>query len=361
MEKLKQFGQQILIRFGDFQLTYSQTFVLLISIVVLILLSTFSSYYLRRRKILDPFGPKLKKLIVRSVNYFIWIFGLIFILRFQNFDTQSFFSYVIYPGDKLTITIQKIFLFVVIVFIIRLIVLFIDFLMNRKIERDQLDAGKGHSLLQIITYLVWIGGIMVGIGALGVKITFFIASISALLVGVGFGLQHIFNDFFSGIIILFDGSIKVRDVVQVGDVVGEVTDIGLRTTKVRNRDNIMLIVPNSKFTSDNVVNWSALDEKTRFDVAVGVAYGSDVRLVEKVLLECADQVKHVENNPKPFVRFENFGDSSLDFRLFFWTRKSFIVENTKSEIRFKIDQKFRENNITIPFPQHDVYIKSNNG
>lgn len=270
------------------------------------------------------------------------------------------FSYVIFDGDKVNITIQKIFLLIVIIFIIRLAVLFLDFLMNRKIERDHLDVGKGQSLLQIMTYLVWIAGIIIGIGAMGVKITFFIASVSALLVGIGFGLQHIFNDFFSGIIILFDGSIKIKDVVQVGDVVGEVTDIGLRTTKVRDRDNIMLIIPNSKFTSDNVVNWSSHDQKTRFSVSVGVAYGSDVRLVEKVLLQCADQIIDVEQIPKPFVRFDDFGDSSLNFRLFFWTQKTFIVENIKSDIRFKIDKLFNENAITIPFPQRDLHIKSGN-
>lgn len=141
-------------------------------------------------------------------------------------------------------------------------------------------------------------------------------------------------------------------------MVGRVKDIGVRTTKVVERDNIILIIPNSKFTSDNVINWSHMDQKSRFNVAVGVAYGSDVRLVEKVLLECANECNEVVKNPHPFVRFEDFGDSSLDFKLFFWSSNSFFVEQTKSKLRFAIDQKFRENGVTIPFPQRDLHIMS---
>jgi small-conductance mechanosensitive channel len=360
MEKLSELGSIVIIRFGDFELTLSQTIILAVSIIALLLLSTLSTMFLRKSKALASLGDRLKKLIIRSVNYLIWIIGLIVLLKLQDVDTKSFFAYTLFAGDKVNITIQKIFMLVVIIFIVRLIVVVFDFLMNRKIERDHIDYGKGQSLLQIMRYLIWIAGIIIGLSAIDIKITFFIASISALLVGVGFGLQHIFNDFFSGIIILFDGSIKVNDVVQVGDVVGEVKEIGMRATKIRNRDNIVLIIPNSKFTSDNVINWSLMDHKTRFNVEVGVAYGSDVRLVESVLLQCANEVKDIERKPQPFVRFEDFGDSALIFKIFFWTRKSFYVENTRSDLRFFIDQKFRENNITIPFPQRDIHVKSGN-
>lgn len=146
--------------------------------------------------------------------------------------------------------------------------------------------------------------------------------------------------------------------VELDTVVGRVKEIGIRTTKILSRENIVLIIPNSKFTADQVINWSHMEQKSRFDVPIGVEYGSDVRLVEKVLLEVAAEVKGVENEPKAFVRFENFGDSSLDFTLFFWSFDNFLVENIKSDLRFAIDQKFRENNITIPFPQRDLHIKS---
>jgi small-conductance mechanosensitive channel len=149
----------------------------------------------------------------------------------------------------------------------------------------------------------------------------------------------------------------VGDVVELEGDVGIVKEIGFRTTKIENRDNIILIIPNSKFIGENVINWSHIEQKTRFSVDVGVAYGSDVELVKKVLLECARDHQEVTEYPKPFVRFDDFGNSSLDFQLFFWTDNAFRVENIKSDLRFAIDKKFRENKITIPFPQRDVHIK----
>jgi small-conductance mechanosensitive channel len=117
-----------------------------------------------------------------------------------------------------------------------------------------------------------------------------------------------------------------------------------------------MIIPNSQFISHEVINWSHIESKTRFSVGVGVAYGSDVQLVKNVLLECAGDYKRISAKPKPFVRFQDFGDSSLDFSLYFWTGHTFEVENIKSDIRFMIEEKFRDNDIQIPFPQRDVHM-----
>lgn len=359
MERIFQFGNSVLISYKSFSITITQTIILLVGLLLIVVLNTIVKRFIKRNKLFDTIGDRLKRLISRGVSYFIWIIGIVILLRFENVDTQRFFSYVLLPGEKVTITVQKIFILFVIFFIIQLVVLLVDYLMNRKIESDHLDFGKSKSVLQITKYFIWIAGILIGIGSVGLKLTFIIASVSALLVGVGFGLQNIFNDFFSGIIILFDGSIKVGDVVEVGDLVGRVKEIGIRTTKVLDRNNIILIIPNSKFTTDQVINWSHLDQKSRFNVSVGVAYGSDVRLVEKQLLECANECKDIEGQPAPFVRFVDFGESSLDFLLFFWTNNTFGVENVKSHLRFAIDQKFREHDITIPFPQRDLHIISN--
>ena len=132
---------------------------------------------------------------------------------------------------------------------------------------------------------------------------------------------------------------------------------GFRTTKIESRDNIILIIPNSKFIEENVINWSIIEQRTRFYVGVGVAYGSDVELVRKILEECAHEHEEITNSPKPFVRFYDFGNSSLDFQLYFWTNNAFRVENIKSDLRFSINRKFKENGVTIPFPQRDVHIK----
>jgi small-conductance mechanosensitive channel len=159
--------------------------------------------------------------------------------------------------------------------------------------------------------------------------------------------------------ILFEGSLKVGDVVEIqAGIVGKVVEIGLRTSKIETRDNIVMVIPNSKFVTDIVINWSHMEKKTRFHVDVGVAYGSDVDKVTRILLECAQNQEKISASPKPFVRFNDFGDSSLDFQLFFWTTETFRVEFIKSEIRYKIDAAFRAQGVHIPFPQRDVHIKS---
>jgi len=208
----------------------------------------------------------------------------------------------------------------------------------------------------ITKYLIWVVAITMMLQAIGLKVTGLIASSAALLVGVGMGLQQIFNDIISGIFLLFEGVVKVDDVVELDEFVGQVQEIGIRTTKILTRDHIVMIVPNSRFIENDVINWSTMDETTRFKVKVGVAYGSDVALVEKVLLSCAEEHPKVSKNMKPRVRFEDFGDSSLDFQLFFYTDNGFLVEWIKSDLRHCIDRKFRENGIQIPFPQRDVHF-----
>ncbi|MFC2138816.1 mechanosensitive ion channel family protein, partial [Bacteroidota bacterium] len=149
--------------------------------------------------------------------------------------------------------------------------------------------------------------------------------------------------------------LKVRDVLELDGMVGIVKEIGLRTSKLETRDKIIVIVPNSKFITGNVINWSHIDTKTRFSVKVGVAYRSDARKVENILISCAKNNTKVSNSPEPFVQFKDFGESSLDFELFFFTNESFRVENIKSQLRFDIKEAFNKNNIEIPFPQRVIH------
>jgi small-conductance mechanosensitive channel len=229
-------------------------------------------------------------------------------------------------------------------------------------KRKEFDPGRSHAILQILKYVVFIAVILISLEIIGIKITLLLAGSAALLVGLGLGLQLIFQDIMSGIAILFEGSLKVGDIVQIqDDLVGRVIEIGLRTSKIETRDNIIMVVPNSKFVTDIVINWSHIEKRTRFHIDVGVAYGSDVEKVTKVLLQCAEDINKVSKSPAPFVRFNDFGNSSLDFQLYFWTTETFQVEYIKSEIRYNIDAAFRANGVHIPFPQRDVHIKSKQG
>jgi small-conductance mechanosensitive channel len=223
---------------------------------------------------------------------------------------------------------------------------------------NEFDEGNVYAVFQIIKYIIWVISIALILESFGVKITVLVAGSAALLVGVGLGLQQTFNDFISGIILLSERSIKINDILEIdGDVV-KIQNIGLRTSKGLNRDEISIIIPNSLITTNKVINWSHQTKKTRFRINVGVAYGSNVDLVIKILTESAlehpgiTEANHVEG------RFVNFGSSSLDFQLLFFSENVFRIEKVKSEIRKIINRKFIENNISIPFPQMDIHVKN---
>lgn len=220
------------------------------------------------------------------------------------------------------------------------------------------DIGNTYALFQIIKYVIWVASIGLILETMGVKVTLLIAGSAALLVGVGLGLQQTFNDIISGIILLSERSIKIDDVLEIdGDVV-KILEIGLRTSKGLNRDDISIIIPNSLITTNKVINWSHQSKKTRFRIGVGVAYGSDVDLVLRILEESA--LEHPDINEKALIeaRLVDFGNSSLDFQLLFFSTNIFRISKVKSDIRRIINRKFIENNITIPFPQMDLHLKS---
>jgi len=267
-------------------------------------------------------------------------------------------NYSLISHGKIDISVFDILIVLIVFFITILIVRIIKRIFKRLVKKGTIDGGSSNSIFQIIRYILWIISIGLMLEIIGFKLTILIAGSAALLVGFGLGIQQIFNDFASGLILLFERNLKVNDIVQLeNDIVGKVLVIGLRTTKIKTRDNIVMIVPNSKFTNDSIINWSHSEDITRFEIEIGVAYGSDVPLVKKVLLECASKHEKIFAEPPPFVRFNDFGNSALDFQLFFWTNNSFVVENIKSDLRYDIDDEFRKNNIQIPFPQTDVHIK----
>lgn len=229
---------------------------------------------------------------------------------------------------------------------------------KKRIRRGNLEAAVYWTLFQVVRYIVWVIVIVLVLDTFGVRVSVLLASVAALLVGVGLGIQQIFGDFVSGIIILIERNLRMEDVIELEDgTVGRVIEIGFRTSKIKTRDDIIMFIPNTKFVNDPIINWTHIDNKTRFNVKVGVAYGSDVALVTSILLEAAAKNEKIPNVPEPFVRFVDFGESSLDFQLFFWVSDSFFVEHIKSQLRYVIDAEFRKNGVQIPFPQRDLHIK----
>ncbi len=272
---------------------------------------------------------------------------------------KELFTYRLVRTDNIEITLLSLAFAILIILITSILLKLIKKGLMRYGSRGKIDGGSLVSIYQIIKYLIWIFSIAIILDTLGFKLNILLASSAALLVGLGLGIQQIFNDYVSGLLILFEQNIKVGDVMEIeNQMIGRVIKIGLRTSKLKTRDDIIIVIPNSKLVSENTINWSDVDGRTRFKVDVGVAYGSDTRLVKEVLLHCATQISSISQEPKPFVRFLDFGDSSLDFQLFFWIDEPFYVESTKSDLRFLIDDEFRNNNIQIPFPQRDLHIIS---
>ena len=235
----------------------------------------------------------------------------------------------------------------------------LSLILARYYRRSKVDVGSQFAINRLLTYFVYLIGVLLVIQAAGFDLLVIWTGAAALLVGIGIGLQQTFNDLICGVIILFERSVKVGDVVELtGHQVGTVRKIGTRTSIVETRDDIMIFVPNSKLIGENVTNWSHVERVARFHVTVGVAYGSDVDKVRDVLLEVGRSHPRSLKSPGPNVRLTSFGDSSLDFDLMFWSRDFLRIEDVRSDIRFAIDRAFRENGIEIPFPQRDVWVRS---
>jgi len=249
---------------------------------------------------------------------------------------------------------------ILIIFLItKLILVLIKKTLFRKRKINEFDKGNAYALFQIIRYVIWVIAIGLVLETIGIKVTVLIAGSAALLVGIGLGLQQTFNDVLSGIILLSEKSIKIDDILEIdGDIV-KIQSIGLRTSKGLNTDDISIIIPNSLITTNKVINWSHQTKKARFRIDVGVAYGSDVDLVIKTLEDSAFEHPDTSDRELTEARLVNFGNSSLDFQVLFFSKNIFRINKVKSDIRRIINKKFTENNISIPFPQMDLNLKSN--
>jgi small-conductance mechanosensitive channel len=233
-----------------------------------------------------------------------------------------------------------------------------NWIADQLLTRTRMDVGARQATGSIIRYFIVVVGFVIILQTAGIDLTTLNVLAGAVGIGLGFGLQNIVSNFISGLIILFERPIKVGDRIVVGNVEGDVVRIGARSTEVVTNDNITIIVPNSRFITEEVINWSHNDRKVRFRIPVSVAYGSDVRLVERLLLEVAANDPDILDTPAPGVRLMEFGDNGLQFELRAWSttlihRKGLLVSN----LNFAILDKFNEQGIEIPFPRRDLRIR----
>jgi len=231
-------------------------------------------------------------------------------------------------------------------------------LIQKVLVERKLDAN--HQLmiqrLYMITMLVILG--MFTLSLLRIPLTAFTFISGAIAIGVGFGAQNIINNFISGWILMWERPIRIGDFLEIGDVRGTVETINTRSTRVRRTDGVHMLIPNSHLLENTVVNWTLVDRLARAIVRVGIAYGSPTKKAAELIEQAADEHPDIHDDPEPMVVFEDFGDNSLVFDLYFWidTFGEKDLRVIRSDVRFRIEELFKENNIVIAFPQRDIHV-----
>ncbi len=268
-------------------------------------------------------------------------------------------SYVLFAIGDYEITVRMLCVAVAVLVVTKgLASVIARFVLRPFFRRNGVDLGRSYAVTRIIRYVIYFVGTFMALSLLDIEVSVLWTAGAALLVGIGIGLQQTFNDFFCGFLLLIEGPVEVGNVIEVDDLIGRVVEIGLRTSKVRTRDDIMIIVPNSHLINTNITNWSHNRRPLRFHIDVGVAYGSDVKLVTQLLEDAATAHKDILERPPPRVMFRGFGTSSLDFELYFYSQEHWRIEFVKSDLRYKVNELFVEHKVMIPFPQQDLWLRN---
>ena len=232
----------------------------------------------------------------------------------------------------------------------------------RKLSQRLLKGGRDANLVQLITRVIWFVVVttlfFTALSLLNVPLGAFAFITGAIAIGIGFGAQNIINNFISGWILMGERPIRIGDLLEVNNTLGRVEAINTRSTRIKRTDGVRIVIPNSHLLENMVVNWNLGDEDIRIFVSVGVAYGSPVRQVAELIEQAISEQEDVLRDPEPRVLFQDFGSSALLFEAFFWTRlrPGGDLRRLRSEIRFRIDELFRESGIVIAFPQQDVHL-----
>lgn len=276
------------------------------------------------------------------------------IVEFLNYKLIDFTSGTGEEAHQIVLKVKYVLLVTFVLIITTYLLRWVKSLVTRKMPNE--DKAKFNTVFSFARWIIYMIVMLVVFDSVGINVTAIFAASAALLIGVGLALQTLFQDIISGIFILVDQTVHVGDIIELDGKIGRVEEIKLRTTRAVTIDNKVLVIPNHLYLENSLYNWTQNGVNTRENVTVGVAYGSDVQLVKKLLTQAASTHPEVLPEPEVVVQFLNFGDSSLDFKVVFTLGDSFNANIPKSDIRFEIDRLFRENNISIPFPQRDIHI-----
>jgi small-conductance mechanosensitive channel len=231
--------------------------------------------------------------------------------------------------------------------------------LSRALSHLHISDSQKFALGRFTTYLLFLGGLFIGLQSLGVNLNSLVVFGGAVGVGVGLGLQNVVSNFVAGLILLIEQPIRMGDRIEMKETLGDVIRIAARSTWVRTNDNVVIIVPNNEFINNSVTNWTANDPNVRIHIPVGVGYSSDVELVRGLLLKAGSEHPAVLAEPKPLVVFTDYGDNSLNFELWVWTAtRAHAPKLLRSDLYFTLFAMFKEHGIELPFPQRDLHLRS---
>jgi potassium efflux system protein len=322
------------------------------------------SNYMQKSSILSQHQGLIFKRLKGIINVIGIVLLVNFIFRIFNiWDpvytwVKNVFSYNLKVGS-MEFTLWNITLFLVIIWLTLWISRIVrTFFESEAALRDRMRRGAPGAVSLLLRISIITIGFLIAVAAAGLQLDKLAIVLGAFGVGIGFGLQNIFNNLVSGIILAFERPIKDGDIIEVGSLLGIVKEIGIRSSVIRTYDGSEVIVPNGNLISNELINWTRSDLRRRGEVNVGVAYGTDPRKVISLLLEAARNYDHVLRDPEPLALFTGFGDSSLDFRLLFWIADADMRYVLQSEMAVRVNQAITDAGITIPFPQRDLHVIS---
>ena len=308
------------------------------------------------------------RLVSQSV-YLLAIYVAILSFRYNNGHVtfNDFLRFKLLSFDSFKIDFADILIVISIFFGTKIAINLTKLYFARRFKNNpNTDAGTEFVYNQLAKYFIYVSSILLCFKLLGIDLMILLTSSVGLLVGLGLGLQDVFKDMIAGIVLLFEGNLRVGDIVEINgktktaaqsneSMVAKIVKINVRTTQIQTREGNVLIIPNTHLTQDRIENWSHGSELTRFTIKLAVAYGADLSLIERLLKQAALAHPKVKKNKPVMVRLADFGDAGLELELVFWADQSWDINNYKSEIRFEIDRLFRAYSIEIPFPQRMLH------
>ncbi len=304
------------------------------------------------------------KLLSQSV-YLLAAYIAILSFNINNEDVSfsDFLNFNLIKSQKFTLSFYHILVLIFIFFGAKMLLNVVKLYISKKFRaKTSINPGTEYIYVQIAKYVIYIFAIITSLKALDIDLSLLMTGSLGLFVGLGLGLQDVFKDMFSGVVLLVEGNIRVGDIVEISNggksesIVAKILKINVRTTQIETREGNVLIMPNSKLTQEFVENWSHGSELSRFRIVLTIDYNADTELVTRLLKQAALGHPKVKKSQPVDVRLSHFGDNGLELELIFWADQNWDINNYKSDIRFEIDRLFREYKVTIPYPQNTVHL-----